>query len=182
MPASVLVDHARTFGDPALVHAVGDLGAIASRPVPELSAGRILGFALRACPVARLNRGVNGHRRGAELDIFLVRCFGAGTEASVARDDVYRGWLHARLNPQRAGVELGVTRIAAVARGRLVRKTQGPDRRIGRIERPDVRFDGTITVMDPELFRQVLRRGIGRHRAFGFGALMLIPPGSTYPR
>ena len=180
--APALVEHARAFGDPALLETVADLDAVASRPVPELSTGRVLGFALRACPVARLSRGTNGHRRGAELDAFLVRCFSAGPDAPVSREDVYREWLVARLNAQRAGVEPGLIRIAAVSRERLVRRSQGPDRRAGRLERPDVRFDGTITVTDPDWFRDALRHGIGRHRAFGFGALMLIPAGSSYPR
>ena len=44
------------------------------------------------------------------------------------------------------------------------------------VERPDALFTGEITVADPEAFCRLLARGVGRHRAFGFGMLLLRPP------
>ena len=35
--------------------------------------------------------------------------------------------------------------------------------------------EGTLTVGDPDAFSRLLARGIGRHRAFGFGMLLLRP-------
>jgi CRISPR system Cascade subunit CasE len=43
--------------------------------------------------------------------------------------------------------------------------------------RPAVTFEGTLTVTDGEQFEALLARGVGRHRAFGFGMLLLRPPG-----
>jgi CRISPR system Cascade subunit CasE len=45
----------------------------------------------------------------------------------------------------------------------------------GRIERPNAVLEGTLTVGDPDAFARLLARGIGRHRAFGFGMLLLKP-------
>ena len=41
--------------------------------------------------------------------------------------------------------------------------------------RPDVTFRGTLQVTDPDRFHALLARGVGRHRAFGFGMLLLRP-------
>ncbi|MBE6426876.1 MAG: type I-E CRISPR-associated protein Cas6/Cse3/CasE [Planctomycetaceae bacterium] len=38
-----------------------------------------------------------------------------------------------------------------------------------------VRFSGTLTVSDPELFQKAFEQGIGRAKAFGFGMLQLVP-------
>ena len=36
-------------------------------------------------------------------------------------------------------------------------------------------FSGTLTVTDPERFRQAFEQGIGKAKAFGFGLLQLVP-------
>jgi CRISPR system Cascade subunit CasE len=36
-------------------------------------------------------------------------------------------------------------------------------------------FDGALEVTEPGTFASSLTRGIGRHRAFGFGMLLLRP-------
>ncbi|MFG1332515.1 type I-E CRISPR-associated protein Cas6/Cse3/CasE [Xanthobacter autotrophicus] len=35
---------------------------------------------------------------------------------------------------------------------------------------------GTLTVRDAQAFAALLARGVGRHRAFGYGMLLLSPP------
>ncbi len=179
--ATALIDHARAFGDPSLLAAVGDIDQVASKPMPRLDAGRRIGFLLRACPIARLSSDTHGHRAGAEVDAFLARCFALGTEAVVAREDVYRDWLIAKLNqPDVTGVTLETVRVAAISRERLVRRTQGDKRQANRLERPDVRFEGDLVVVDGGRLNTWLAHGVGRHRAFGFGALILVPPGTAH--
>lgn len=179
--AAHLIDHARAFGDPSLLAAIPDIEMVVSKPMPRFETGRRLGFLLRACPIVRLTGGTNGHRAGAEVDAFLARCFAAGKEAVVSREDVYRDWLTAKLDQAATtGVTVGKVRIAAISRERLVRRTQGDERRASRIERPDVRFEGDLSVVDGERFNEWLAHGVGRHRAFGFGALILVPPGTTH--
>jgi CRISPR system Cascade subunit CasE len=179
--AAALVDHARTSGDPALLAAIGDLGAVASKPMPCFEKGRRIGFLLRACPVVRLAGAKRGHSPGAELDAFLARCFEVGEGVTVSREEVYRDWLARRLgNETTTGVTVERIRVAAMSRERLARRTQGRERSVSRIERPDTRFEGEVVVADGQRFLSYLAHGVGRHRAFGFGALILVPTGTSY--
>lgn len=181
--ARVLIDHSRAFGDPSLLAAITDLDHIASKEMPRFDVGRRLGFVLRACPIVRLARATDGHRVGVEVDAFLARCFAAGTEVAVSREQVYREWIVTKVNqPQTTGVELDWVRVSAMSRERLVRRTQGSDRKAKRLERPDVRFEGELVVVDSERFHEWLAHGVGRHRAFGFGALVLVPPANGSSR
>ena len=41
--------------------------------------------------------------------------------------------------------------------------------------RPEVVLGGRFTITDPDTFTALLTRGIGRHRAFGFGMILLKP-------
>lgn len=179
--AAALIDHARAYGDPSLLAAIADLDAVASKPMPRLEKGRRIGFLVRACPVVRLAAARNGHRAGAEIDAFLARCFAAGKEVAVSREQVYRDWLISRLGDQATtGAVVECVRIAGMSRERLVRRSQGEQRIASRLERPDVRFEGDLVVADGDRFLTCLGRGVGRHRAFGFGALIVVPPGTSY--
>ncbi len=180
--AATLIDHAAVFGDPSLLVAVGDVHSIASKSMPRFERGRQLGFVLRACPVVRLAGARNGHRAGAEVDAFLARCFTVGKEAAVSRENVYREWLTGAMS-RSAVTGVSVTRvgIAGMSRERLVRRTHEETRSSGRLERPDVRFEGEMVVEDGDRLLAYLGHGVGRHRAFGFGALMLTPPGTGLP-
>ncbi len=42
---------------------------------------------------------------------------------------------------------------------------------------PEAEFEGTLEVLDGTAFHAVLARGIGRHRAFGYGMLLVRPAG-----
>lgn len=179
--AAALIEHARAFGDPSLVAGIAGLEAVASKAMPRFEEGRRLGFLLRACPVVRLASAKNGHSAGAEVDAFLARCFAAGEQTEVSREEVYRDWLTRKLGQQaRTGVTVERVRVAGMSRERLVRRTQGEERTASRLERPDVRLEGDLIVADGERFLACLAHGVGRHRAFGFGALILVPPGTSY--
>lgn len=176
--AARLIDHAISFGDPSLIASVAEIGAIASRPMPNFEAGRRLGFEVRACPVVRLASGRSGHGRGAEIDAFLARSFAAG-DGYVSREDVYRDWFMRNLAPAtKSGVTVVRVEVRGVSRVRLLRRTHGEARTSSRIERPDVRFVGEVIVADGGRLLEYIAHGVGRHRAFGFGALMLVAPGA----
>lgn len=179
--APELARHAREFGDPSLIAVLESVDAIASRAMPRFEVGRRLGFLVRACPVVRLASAANGHKAGVEIDAFLARCFVSGKNVAVSREKVYREWLAARMDAvQRTGVTLQRVRVAAISRERLLRRTQGRERVAKRLERPDVRFEGDFVVADSDLFQRWLAQGVGRHRAFGFGAVILAPPGTVH--
>lgn len=176
-----LIDHARAFADPSVLALIPDLRAVHSRPMPVFEAGRRVGFHLRACPVVRLSRALNGHRAGAEVDAFLAHCFKVGPDVVADREAVYRDWLTTRFGkPGDSGAAVESVRVAGMSRERLLRRMQDRTRTPKRLERTDVRFEGTLVVSDGERLLGLLRRGVGRHRAFGFGALMIVPPGQPY--
>ena len=47
------------------------------------------------------------------------------------------------------------------------------------LEGPDATVHGTMTVTDPTAFARLLAHGVGRHRAYGYGMLLLRPPGAA---
>lgn len=173
LDAGALTERAQTFAD-ARAWSTCDWDAVRSKPMPTTwPAGRRLGFRVRTCPV---KRGRDPRGKMGERDAFLFACDGA-PEHSVDRRTVYTEWF-AELLDRTAGVKLERHSLTAYQRARLWRRTQGStgNRRPRPLDRPDALFHGVLEVTDPAAFAMVLRRGIGRHRAFGFGMLLLRPP------
>ncbi len=174
--AGTLRERADAFADPA-VHAAVDWEGLAAKPMPAAwSAGRRVGFEVRACPVVRTSGETDRHRAGAEVDAFLAACWQAGEGVPVDRAVVYRGWLEGQFT-RRGGARLLDVALQRFQREGLTRRTQGEDRKTRVVERPDATLTGTLEVTDDAGFRALLGRGVGRHRAFGFGMLLLRPAG-----
>ncbi len=174
-PASIagLRERADSFADPA-VHQACNWATFAAKPMPAAwKAGQRLGFEVRACPVVRLASEGRHNRKGAEVDAFVVRCWKAGEGAQVDREAVYRDWVAMQLEGRGANVlRVG---LHGFQRERVVRRTQGAERRSATRERPDALLRGELQVTDPDAFATLLARGVGRHRSFGFGMLLLRP-------
>ena len=169
---------------------------LASKSMPkDWTAGQRLGFDVRVRPVRRLKTDLvapwGRFRVGAELDAFLVEalrhhpadCKGmAASERS--REAVYLDWLTDRLAPA-ARVDRAATKLVQFQRTLVTRRRHargGSDRRGDRgFEGPDATFHGTLTVAEPTAFAEILLRGVGRHRAFGYGMLLLRPPQRRVP-
>lgn len=172
-----LVERAKTFADP-LAWGVCDIENVASKPMPaEIKAGTRLGFAVRVCPIRRIAKTGPMTNDRAEVDAFVAKSWEVNDrEVKLDREEVYRDWLGEELAKE------GAARLVHASMnnfhlGRLHRKTQGEARTASRSQRPDVRFEGVLEVSDPAGFAGRLARGIGRHRAFGFGMLLLRPAG-----
>lgn len=173
-PINVLIEHARTFAEPDAAN-VCDWSSAAGKAMPNTwQRGRQLGFELRACPVSRAER---------ERDIYLVavsRAEEAEMEAP-SRPQVYAEWLDSQFSKDNAGKIAGnaidLIGFQRIRSQRLARTASSTKRLI--VERPDALFSGEITIGNPEAFARLLTRGIGRHRAFGFGMLLLRPPRQT---
>lgn len=171
-----LCERAKTFADP-IAWGACDLGTIASKPMPgAFEAGMRLGFSVRLCPISRIAKRGPMTRDRAEVDAFLARAWEVGPEVKLDREQVYREWLTQELQKENAA-KLVDASMQNFRLGRMHRRTQGEERRGHRTERPDVTFDGVIEVGDSEAFSRRLARGVGRHRAFGFGMLLLKPVG-----
>lgn len=166
------------------------LSRLDTKPMPDVATpGRRLGFDIRLRPVVRLASAIeapsdreggrrHGFKAGSEIDAFLAASLrdpdrNMMEAAGRSRESVYAEWLADRLA---GAAEIESVRLAAYRRSLAARENgHGP-------EGPDATLHGTLTVHDPEAFADRLRRGIGRHKAYGFGMLLLRPPGQPVPR
>lgn len=184
-PSGELLDHARQFANPDVMACLV-AESLASKAMPTTWApGQRVGFHVRVTPVQRQSQAFPGRvQKGEEVDSFLVACWKAGHDGHgrpvpVDREAVYRRWLVEEL-ARREGAELveeggrPLLRLTGFQRSRVVRRNA--ERQASVVERPDVTFEGELRVTDSERFRALLARGVGRHRAFGFGMLRLVPP------
>ena len=177
--ADDLRDVAERFAGPEHL-SVLPLSRLESKPVPgRWRAGQRLGFDVRIRPVRRLQREVEMFRgrmrRGAEIDAFLLEALrrhpgasGGMAAAGRTREVVYLDWLEERFHGAVA-LERTTCRLARFCHERVVRGGRGQ-------QGPDVTIHGMLAVRDPAKFAAVLRRGVGRHRAYGYGMVLLRPP------
>ena len=133
--------------------------------------GELFGFEVRVRPTRRIYRplGPGGQRRLAECDAFLMQTLDDAQETG-NREDVYREWLRERLQKDGAAC-LNTAEMKSFQRIRSYRKRNAKRYSEG----PDALMRGDLTVGDGDAFANLLTDGIGRHRAYGYGMLMLRP-------
>jgi CRISPR system Cascade subunit CasE len=163
------------LADPDVAAALG-LGqtlhhaGLSARSFPtQWAAGHVLGFEVRVRPIIREGK------TGRERDAFLAAAEKAvGSE--IDRSEVYVQWLRELLVRQ-GGAELvdaSVTRYQLLGVTRKTQKGGSGDARHSRVvSGPDAVLTGQLRVTGPQAFAQLLSGGVGRHRAFGFGLLLL---------
>ncbi len=146
------------------------------KPMPLVwKKGMIVGFETVVCPVQRMAKATTNHAKGSEVDVFLAECWKTGNpDIPVNREEVYRRWLGEQLERLKGG-SLRQASLLGFKRERFCRRTQGVPRIAHRTERPEAHMKGLVEITDSEAFASLLKRGIGRHRAFGFGMLLLRP-------
>jgi CRISPR system Cascade subunit CasE len=188
---------AGAFGDVALYQGF-DWNSLAAKPIPRALPSQ-LGFSVRLCPVVRLARDVDitvddartgkprrierrkkrDGTRGSEVDAFEAACIRSRIDEgapvpSERRGEIYLSWFR-ELMERVEGVELRGCRLRAMRWTRLIRRTHEQQRTSRTLRRPDVTVEGVLDVGNQAAFHQLLKRGVGRHRAFGFGMIRLIP-------
>ena len=170
--AAILTHLLRIYADPSQASL---FRRIDSKVMPKTWAkGQTLGFKVRVIPVTRVarKRDDTEETRGLpkkEMDAFVIRSAQVGPDTPLERGEVYGEWLSEQMAPY--GVEVVSSRMTGFAIQRVYRKQEGR-----RLERPDVEMRGVLRIGDPEGFRKLLGRGVGRHLAYGFGMLLLRPP------
>lgn len=168
--APALRDHAALFAFPDAAAAAGVTG-LASKAMPDrFREGQRLGFSVRIRPIVRVD-GAGGRATVRERDAFLHAIADVPSTTLIDRSAIYRDWLVRQLAG--GGAAADTVSLDAIRRTRVVRR--GRDRRLSAPEGPDVTASGVLHVTDPDLFAALLARGVGRHRAFGFGMLLLRP-------
>lgn len=194
---SALQEHAATFAEPSALAALGPVESMASKAMPDrFRTGQRLGFEVRVRPTVRQDR--DGNRSVTrEVDAFLAAVQAAdklaprGQRPELERHEVYRDWLAARLG-EAARLVPGSFKIESIQRSMLLRRGRphaDSGRRdlepVGSLKKliagqqggsPDTVMSGILIVETPSEFSRLLARGIGRHRTFGFGMLLLRPP------
>ena len=157
------------------VLAILDPAKLETKPMPaDWRTDRRLGFETRVRPVRRLIKPCGKFQRGAEVDAFLVqghRQFPDGPpeaeEEQLRRQDAYQGWLAERLD---GAADIKNVRLERFLRHRAARNGRA-------LEGPDATMQGDLVIRDPVKFAEKLGKGVGRHTAYGFGMLLIRPPG-----
>lgn len=137
------------------------------RPFPtNWKAGQLLSFEVRVRPVVR--------KDDKELDAFLSAAQRM-PDVVLSREAVYADWLKRLFGDVATLHEVRMTEFALsnVVRRAAPQAEGGRPRRP--VQGPDAVLTGTLQVRDSVAFAGLLARGIGRHRAFGFGMLLLKP-------
>lgn len=147
-------------------------GGMNVRPFPtQWAVGHTLGFEVRVRPIIREGK------TGRERDAFLTAVEKAQGSA-LDRGEVYVQWLRDVLARQ-GGAELVDARMTRYQQLGVTRKSQkgnAEDVRHSRlVNGPDTVLTGQLRVANSQAFAQLLANGLGRHRAFGFGLLLLRP-------
>jgi CRISPR system Cascade subunit CasE len=179
---AALLAQAQAFASPDAVLAIG-LSSLAVKAMPaKFVAGARLGFEVRVRPVVRTTRN-DPIDPGREIDLFLAAVRKTPLEEKLDRGAIYGGWLARELAKGGAIVDSNAVRLVAVRRARLLRRGRADDKGHRPLVPmgskgggPDLIMTGELTVADPAAFSALLARGLGRHRAFGFGMLLLKPP------
>lgn len=162
--AAVLLNHLHAFADPSAYAAL--VGTVQSKPMPaSWQTGQRVHLEATACPVSRVDQ--------TEKDIYLRNLDRSG-DATPPRAEVYRHWFEKQCDGALALESLTVAGMQS--RRPLVRRSRASGNRLVTVERPWVAFSGNAHIQDGARFADLLARGVGRHRAFGVGMILLAPP------
>ena len=167
--ADALREAAATFACPLQAGIIA-ANRIESKPMPsEWSEGKKLGFEVRVRPIVRPTRNAD-FRSGRECDVFQLEAEGHEKgKMSRSREQVYHEWL-ARQFDTRGGARLESATLQSFQRTRAIRK---PRSRYS--EGPDALMRGNLVIANGVAFANLLAQGVGRHRAYGYGMLLLRP-------
>lgn len=172
--ADQMLDHLQSFADPR-TYAAMKPDTLHSKPLPQCwRPGLRVLLQTRLCPVTR--------HGGEEKDAFLWALDAWDAAQALhreaekpTRESVYCQWFVRQVDPQAAQLE-AVRLVGLRARVAMVRPDRSADSsRLRVIERPEASVEAVATVQNGDAFAQMLERGIGRHRAFGFGMVRVLP-------
>jgi len=150
-----------TVLDPATIKTV--------RVPEEWSEGQSINFEVRIRPTKRGSSRDTEHPK-AEQDVYL------GAPENASRMETYCHWLSELMRRQGALQAVPYTMVVAQLAMRKVKRQNSSKLTTG----PDVTVVGTATIINPERMQSALSDGIGRHKGFGYGMLLLRPSGAAF--
>lgn len=168
-------------GDPGAARALG-LNQPANTLIKPLPAdwreGERMSFEVRVAPVVRTRQQYGSGY--PEIDAAFHPDFVA--DAPGDREAAHRRWLAREIGRNGAATLLSTRtvgfRLSPIARRYADVDGQRTSRPTQQGLLPDLTVRGQLQVDDATAFTALLARGLGRHRSFGFGCLMLAPPGA----
>lgn len=180
--------HSASLAIPDVCAALGlnpdasDLGLTSRRYPDRWAAGHRLAFETRARPIVR-SKPPEGRVAVAERDAFLAHLDRLPAESPAdtpaTREVVYLEWLAGQLAREGAAqlesARVVQYRLTSVLRQQGLREDGRRARSM--VSGPEVVIAGTLRVSSTDAFAGLLTRGVGRHRAFGFGLILLSPAG-----
>jgi CRISPR system Cascade subunit CasE len=174
---------------------------VETKPMASFPVGTRLDFRTRICPTIRSKRAhpsETARQKAYELDVWLAERFAEWELQKPAlwdsarpfdvhsdRERSYGDWLRREMLGVTATGEARPQRVPAAeleGSARLVEFRQDPFHRTPTKhsrdggkgpKRPNAVLEGTLRVTDSAAFTSLLARGIGRHRAYGFGMLLV---------
>jgi CRISPR system Cascade subunit CasE len=171
-----LEKQAQTFSKPEK-YALIDWDGLAVKPMPSnWKPQSTFAFEVRVCPVERKsNAGQFNRQKGAEMDVYLCHVWKNGKDLD--RGTVYERWASEQIEKAQPGQHPAAKVLEIKTRGFRRVKFVRRDRERSAIvkERPEAFLTGVLEIIDPPAFIDLIKRGLGRHRAFGFGMLLLKP-------
>ena len=178
--------------DPEAAAALGLHDGVA-KPMPtDWRGGERFSFEVRTAPIVRSRAAAPG--RYVEIDAAFHPDYASPCGD---RTTAYGIWLRAQL-VRHGAAELVTHETVTFQLTDMVRRTQAAGRMevadnakqvdghysVNRQSRhgllPDLTVRGELRVVDGPAFASLLARGLGRHRSFGFGCLLLAPPGAFH--
>lgn len=169
--ADALQEASALYADPLQCAAL-QVDGLKSKPMPvSWRPGQRLGFEVLIRPTIRRSKRAASHP-GTEWDAFLWEAIQhpeGGMKRS--RKEVYADWLEEQVRRRGAQLNVDEVHLRSFQRTRIIRRRGSRP-----IEGPDAVMSGVLTVTDGEKFARLLARGVGRHRAYGYGMLLLRPP------
>jgi len=174
--------------DPGAARALGldRPGDVVIKPMPSIwASGQMLSFEARVAPIVRSRSRSAAGPGGAypEIDAAFHPEFALDTPGD--RAAAHGRWLAKEL-ARGGAATLQAHRAVAFQLAPMARRNHraqgGPPQRAPRDTHngllPDLTVRGQLRVDDACAFNHLLARGLGRHRSFGFGCLLLAPAGA----
>jgi len=164
-----LKKHARTYAAPSTISAVDINDLDNAKKMPEKwEKGQRVGFEALVLPVTR--------KDNKEKDIFLRRLEAENDDDNpVTREKAYIQWLEKQLL---GAAKLGNSRLESYRLTNILRRSRANGSKKSNllsVRRPQALIKGELRVLEGERFSKLLARGVGRHRAFGYGMFLLKP-------
>ena len=137
--------------------------------------GKTLGFETRVRPITRMKNLQDTGKNATEIDRYALKIMQGKLPGNQpytgTRLEAYTEWLKQQFD-KFAGAELH-TEGTYITTFNITNAVRGPHR--GQAKGPDVVLRGSFTITNPEAFKTMLSQGLGRHKAYGFGMLLVHP-------